>query len=232
MMIGRRVITALFTSEPMATLAVPVLHAIQCTDIMIAKLLLPHAMYRAMLAHARAQYPNEACGLLRGKHGRVTGFLPAKNVSPTPRTDFEVDAESLLRALRWEDEGSELIAIFHSHPTSPAYPSLVDAARAFYPDSVYLILSLLQPDDPQLKGYFLRPEAIFKDNQAEILRRDIPFQQVRPDVWGYHLDPAIDLEALPSLTTAKGADFYLVYDHPLGPIRLIHIQPVDILLQL
>ncbi len=199
---------------------------------MNAKLLLPHAMYQAMLVHARAQYPNEACGLVRGRHGRVTGFLPAKNVASTPRTDFEVDAESLLRALNWEDEGSELIAIFHSHPTSPAYPSMVDAARAFYPDSVYLILSLLQPDDPQLKGYYLRPEAVFQGNQAQVLRREIPFRQVRPDVWGYHLDPTMDIESLPPLTTAKGADFYLVYDQPSGPIRLIHIQPVDILLQL
>ena len=184
-----------------------------------------------MIAHARAQYPEEACGLLRGRAGRVTGFLPARNVSPTPRSDYEVDAETLLRALSWEDEGDDLIAIFHSHPASPAYPSLIDAAKAFYPDSVYLILSLRDPGVPELKGYFLRPEAIFRGEQAAILRREIPFQQARPGLWGYRLASTEPKTPLLAPRARPEADLYLVYDRPDGPIRLIAVQPVDILLR-
>jgi len=194
---------------------------------MPARLILPQSIYRALLAHARAQFPYEACGLLRGRAGQVTDFLPARNISSTPHSDYEVDAETLLRALSWEDEGDELIAIFHSHPTSPAYPSPVDAAKAFYPDSVYLILSLQRVDAPELMGYFLRPGAIFRGEQADMLRRDIPFRQVRPGLWSYHLSSA---ETLPQLQTGAGMDRFLIYDQPAGPIRLIVVQPVEILL--
>ena len=198
---------------------------------MPARLLLSQSIYQALITHARAQLPHEACGLLRGREEQVTGFLPARNVSPTPRSDYEVDAETLLRALSWEDEGDELIAIFHSHPTSPAFPSLIDAARAFYPDSVYLILSLQRPHDPELKGYFLRPEAIFRGEQADALRQETPFLQVRPGLWGYRLTSSKEPPSLPRLRTRADADLFLVYDRPTGPIRLITVQPVEILLQ-
>ena len=187
------------------------------------RLLLPKSIYQALVAHARAQYPNEACGLLRGRAGRVSGFLPARNIAPNPRSDYEVDPESLLRALRWEDEGDELIAIFHSHPTSPPYPSLVDAARAFYPDSVYLILSLQQPGHPELRGFHLRPEALFAPSQARALRQDIPFEQVRPGLWAYRIPTEGDEDG-------RGEDVCLVYDREDGPIRLIHIQPVSLIM--
>jgi proteasome lid subunit RPN8/RPN11 len=154
---------------------------------MADRLLIPHSIYQALIAHARAQFPNEACGLLRGRGERVMGFLPARNVSATPRTDYEVDPETLLRALSWEDEGDELIAIFHSHPASPPYPSLIDVARAHYPDSVYLILSLQRPDAPELRGYHIRPETIWRGPQADALRQQLPFLQVRPGLWAHRL---------------------------------------------
>ena len=156
----------------------------------------------------------------------VRGFLPARNVAPTPRTDYEVDPQSLFRALSWEDEGDELIAIFHSHPASPSYPSMIDVARAHYPDSVYLILSLANPESPVLKGFRILPETIFPRQRARALRKGIPFQQVRPGLWAYRIPPD-------SADAGKGdEDFYLVFDQPDGPIRLMLVRPVDILLQL
>ncbi len=199
--------------------------------VITSPLLLPHAIYQAMLAHARAQYPNEACGLLRGRAGRVIEFLPAQNVSPTPRTDYEVDAATLLRALDWEDEGDELIAIFHSHPVSPAYPSMVDVAKATYPDSVYLILSLQRPTDPELKGYRLQPEVILHGEEAASLRTQLPFIQVRPGLWGFRLATSEKTSNFREMVARPEADMYLVYDHPQGPIRLVAIHPVEILLQ-
>ena len=199
-------------------------------------LILPQSIYFAMLAHARSEYPREACGLLRGREGRVTGFLAARNVAQAPHRDYEVDAESLLRALTWEDEGDELIAIYHSHPTSPAYPSAVDAGRAFYPDSVYLILSLQEREAPQLQGYFLRPEAIFRDERARELAQKMPFEQVRPGLWSYYL-PADATQARAFRDgRAEGVAFYLIFEDNVGRpspvVRLISVQPATISVQL
>ncbi len=189
---------------------------------MLSSLILPHTLYQALVAHAQAQWPQEACGLLRGRAGRATEFLPARNVAPHPRTDYQVDPQTLLQALDWEDQGDELIAIFHSHPTSPPIPSPVDVAQALYPDSVYLILSLQNRDQPHLQGYFFRPEAILIGPTAQALRQALPFQQVRTGLWAYPLDTS-EPRPFPS--------HYLTYQDPTGPIRLMHIQPVEVLIR-
>ena len=198
-------------------------------------LILPQSIYFAMLAHARSEYPREACGLLRGREGRVTGFLAAHNVAQTPYQDYEVDAESLLRALTWEDEGDELIAIYHSHPTSPAYPSAVDAGRAFYPDSVYLILSLQNRDAPQLQGYFLRSEAIFRDDHARKMIQEMPFLQVRPGLWTQYLPPDAPQARAFRDVPSHGVAFYLIFEDNVGRqsqvVRLISVQPVPLSVQ-
>ena len=185
-------------------------------------LTIPHTLYQALVAHARSQLPLEACGLLRGREGRVTGFLPAQNIAATPRTDYQVDPESLLRALSWEDEGDELMAIFHSHPSSPPRPSLVDVARALYPDSVYLILSFQDPTHPQLQGFTIRPEGLFRGAEANALRQGLPFQEVRPGLWGYAI------ESEDETVSSSEESLFLVYDHPDGPVRLMHVRPVTL----
>ncbi len=202
----------------------------------MAHLTLPESIYQAMLAHARADFPNEACGLLRGREGLVVEILTARNISSTPRSDYEVDPETLLRALAWEDEGDALIAIYHSHPASPAYPSAVDAAKAFYPDSVYLILSLQNPHAPQLAGFFLRPEIILRGNAAAKLLREMVFTQVRPGLRSLYLPSEHPrLEGLPDDTPSQVA-FYLIFDendsHPSPIVRLISVQPVTLTIQL
>jgi len=200
------------------------------------RLVLPHALYQSMLAHARSDAPREACGLLRGRNGRARDLLPARNVAADPRRDYLVDAQSLLRALDWEEDGDELIAIYHSHPVSSAYPSVVDAANAFYPDSVYLILSLLQADAPELRGFYLRPEATFQGRKAETLLSEMPFQQARSGLWGFHLLPDALLPGVEPRAVAADATFYLVFDEESGrqppPVRLISVQPVTIIIQL
>ncbi len=201
-----------------------------------SRLILPHTLHRAIVAHARAEYPNEACGLLRGRNDRVLDILPARNVAADPRRDYQVDAQNLLRALRWEDRGDELIAIYHSHPSSPAYPSAVDAANAFYPDSVYLILSLQRPDAPELRGFYLRPEALFQGETAAVFLRDIPFEQVRPGLWAFHLASDAALPALEPRPLSAGIAFYLLFDENSGrqppPVRLISVLPVALTIQL
>lgn len=203
---------------------------------MSAQLILSHSFYQAITAHARSDYPEEACGLLRGRDGCVSDILPARNVASNPHQDYQVDAQSLLQALRWEDEGDELVAIYHSHPTTPAYPSAVDAANAFYPDSVYLILSLQHPHAPELRGFYLRPEAVFQGEAAESFLRDIPFELVRSGLWSFHLAADAVWSSPEPRPLAAGIAFYLVFDENSGrqppPVRLISVKPVALAIQL
>jgi proteasome lid subunit RPN8/RPN11 len=96
-----------------------------------------------LIAHARDELPNEACGLLSGPAGaaRVTRYHRARNALASP-TAFDLHPEDLVRILyRIEEAGEELTAIFHSHPRKEAVPSSTDIRHASY-DVPYVVLSL------------------------------------------------------------------------------------------
>jgi proteasome lid subunit RPN8/RPN11 len=105
-------------------------------------LTIPPTMAESLLSHARSELPNEACGLLSGQDaGHATAFHPARNAEASPYA-YEVHPEDLVRiVLGIEDAGEELVAVFHSHPRSPAVPSVNDLRNATYP-VVYLLASL------------------------------------------------------------------------------------------
>ena len=95
----------------------------------------------ALLLHARAQPALESCGLLAGRDSIITNFYPAQNASPTPPTNYEIAPEDLFRILREiRDSHLQLRGIYHSHPTTENAPSPTDIARAYYPDSAYIIV--------------------------------------------------------------------------------------------
>ncbi len=121
-------------------------------------LILPHAIYAEILAHARDGAPEEICGVISGRDGVASELVRARNEASDRIMDYWVDDQTLLRQFDFEDRGESMIAIYHSHPVDPAYPSATDARNAYYPDSVYLICSLLQPDRPVLRGYLLIQE--------------------------------------------------------------------------
>ena len=83
---------------------------------------LPRALADEMVAHARSELPNEACGILGGARGRAAHVPPARNADASPYR-YSVDADDLLRiALAIDEAGDEVAAIYHSHTMSPAYP--------------------------------------------------------------------------------------------------------------
>ena len=111
-------------------------------------LTIPSAVADALLAHARAELPNEACGLLGGDLalGRATTFHPARNAEASPLR-YNVHPDDLVRIVyAIEDDGQDLVAIFHSHTRSPAIPSATDRRTAQYPDAYYLLATLADPD--------------------------------------------------------------------------------------
>ncbi len=92
--------------------------------------------------------------MLAGVAGRVTRILPAANVAENPAVEYLMDPHDQLRHFRTiEEQGLELLGIYHSHPTSPAYPSLTDLSMACYPEAVYVIVSLMKSDAPTLRAF-------------------------------------------------------------------------------
>lgn len=117
-----------------------------------APLRLPEAFVAAIVAQARHDAPREACGLIAGLAGSAVRWYPLANVDPSP-SRYLISPAALYAVLREIDErGWDLLAIYHSHTRSAAYPSAADIRLAFYPDSYYLIVSLLTTE-PDLRAY-------------------------------------------------------------------------------
>ena len=111
-------------------------------------LTLPAGLARAMLDHARAELPNEACGLVSGtlQSGRALGFHPARN-SERSALRYTVHPDDLLRiTLGIEAAGRDLIGIFHSHTHTPAVPSETDLRVSMYPEPSYVLATLAVPN--------------------------------------------------------------------------------------
>lgn len=115
---------------------------------------LPPAIRDAMIEHARAEYPDEMCGLVIGDRPAADGGValrwePARNRAASPYR-YELDPDDLLRlTLAVEDADEVFWAIAHSHVRSPAVPSATDLGLAFYPDALYLLVSLSESEaDP------------------------------------------------------------------------------------
>ncbi len=109
----------------------------------------------AIIAHARAEYPNEACGLLGGRGGRVERVYPTRNALNSP-VRYRVAEEDLLAALLDMEArgwGPDPLGIYHSHPHGPETPSATDVAESFYPDSIYLIVSHVARERPVIRAF-------------------------------------------------------------------------------
>lgn len=114
---------------------------------------LDRATYDAIIAHAHSDFPYEVCGLLAGEDGELRAHYPIPN-SARSMTYYNMEPQALLRAMNEiDDRGWDLLAIYHSHTHTEAYPSPTDIELAFYPEAVYLIVSLQSPDEPAVRGF-------------------------------------------------------------------------------
>ncbi|MGH2759788.1 MAG: Mov34/MPN/PAD-1 family protein [Actinomycetota bacterium] len=114
---------------------------------------IPKGFADAIIDQARSEHPNEACGLLAGTNGEATKLYRMANAERSP-VIYRMDPAEQLRVFNdIEDQGLELVAIYHSHTRSPAYPSATDVQLAYYPEAVYLIVSLRDADSPALRGF-------------------------------------------------------------------------------
>jgi proteasome lid subunit RPN8/RPN11 len=126
-----------------------------------------------IVEHAQSGYPDEVCGLVAGRGDVATAAYPGRNISPTPAVTYELDHDTLTRMIDFEAAGLELVAIYHSHPRGPEIPSPTDIAHAYYPESVYLIVSLATPDRPMVRGFritneWVREIAFKREDQGDV----------------------------------------------------------------
>lgn len=133
---------------------------------------LPTTLVKEMLEHARQEYPNECCGVLAGRLGRVERMYRGVNADLSPYT-YRLDPQDQLRIFREIDaEGLELLGIYHSHTQSPAYPSRTDVVKAYYPDAIYVIVSVqngaVPEAHPAVRAFRIRDGAITEEELVEV----------------------------------------------------------------
>jgi len=112
-------------------------------------------LYEEIVAHARAEAPNECCGMVAARDGEAVKVYRATNAAASPLR-YEIDgAEQFRIQTEIEDADLDLGAIYHSHTRTEPYPSQTDVNLAFYPESLYLIVGLAG-GEPELRAYTIR----------------------------------------------------------------------------
>ncbi len=116
-----------------------------------------------MIAHAREEDPNECCGIIAGSNGRVAKLFRANNSDKSP-VRYNVDPKDLLRIDQdLRDNNWDWLGIYHSHTHTQAYPSPTDVSLAFYPDSLYFIISLIDKQNPVIRAFHIVDEQISEE---------------------------------------------------------------------
>ena len=102
---------------------------------------LPRVMLDQVIAHARRDHPDEACGVIAGREGAATRVVEMDNAERSP-TFYRFDAVEQLRVWRSMDDADEVpFVIYHSHTATEAHPSRTDISLASEPDAHYLLVS-------------------------------------------------------------------------------------------
>jgi proteasome lid subunit RPN8/RPN11 len=129
---------------------------------------IPREHVDAMVRHAREEFPNEACGMLASRNGVVVHTYTMRNADASP-VSYRIDPQEQLRVMmEIDDRDWDLGAIFHSHTRTRAYPSPTDIRLAFYPDTLYIIISLADPAAPEVRGYRIADSEI-SEEEIEIV---------------------------------------------------------------
>jgi proteasome lid subunit RPN8/RPN11 len=128
---------------------------------------IPRHIIESIIAQAKNELPNEACGLLTGSENTVQRQYPLTNVDHSPE-HFSFDPREQFQVLKSaRAEGLKIIANYHSHPATPARPSEEDKRLAYDPNISYLIVSLAG-EEPVVKAFSLE-EGDLVPNQIEIV---------------------------------------------------------------
>jgi proteasome lid subunit RPN8/RPN11 len=118
---------------------------------------------KEIVEHGLREFPNECCGVIASEAGVPVKVYAMANADASPVT-YRLDGREQLHVFEELDErGWDLWAIYHSHTHSEAYPSEKDVRLAFYPDARYLVLSLLDREEPVLRSFSIVDAAITEE---------------------------------------------------------------------
>jgi proteasome lid subunit RPN8/RPN11 len=116
---------------------------------------IPRALYEDMVDHARAEAPNECCGMIAAQDGKLVQLYRMRNAAASPlryEMDPQEQYEVEYRAI--DGAGREVGVIYHSHTRTAPYPSQTDINLAFHPEAVYVIVGL--KGEVEVRGYTIR----------------------------------------------------------------------------
>jgi len=117
---------------------------------------IPRSLLDEMIAHARADAPNECCGMVASRDGVAVAVHRATNVAASPLR-YEIDGMEQYRIQsEIEDAGLDLGAIYHSHTRSAPEPSQTDVNLAFYPEALYVIVGVKDPDVDDVRAWEIK----------------------------------------------------------------------------
>jgi len=106
-----------------------------------------------LIEHSKREAPYEACGILAGKKGKVEKVYQTTNTDKSSKTFF-MDPEEQLKIMKEiRDSGQELVGIYHSHIETEAHPSAHDVELAYYPEASYIIVSIKNKDNPEIRAF-------------------------------------------------------------------------------
>jgi len=119
-----------------------------------------------IISHARADHPDEACGVIAGPAGTDTPrrFIPMLNAERSP-TFYRFDSLEQLRVWReMDDRDEEPVVIYHSHTATEAYPSRTDISYASEPDAHYVLVSTRDPDQAEFRSFRIVDGAVTEED--------------------------------------------------------------------
>ncbi len=120
----------------------------------------PRSIVDALIEHAREDAPDECCGIVASQDGRAVKVFRATNAEASP-VRYSLDPrEQYDITMEIERNGWELGVIYHSHTRSPAYPSQTDVNLAFWPEALYVIVGVMDPQQPEVKAYRIAEQQI------------------------------------------------------------------------
>ncbi len=113
-----------------------------------------------IIAHARAGAPEEVCGLILGRDGSARGVYRVPNAARAPRVTYRMHPQTQVLLFDFADRrGWDLLGIYHSHPGGPETPSATDIAQSYYPEAVYIIVSLAT-EPPSVRAFRIQGEQV------------------------------------------------------------------------
>jgi proteasome lid subunit RPN8/RPN11 len=143
------------------------------------------ALLQAIVAHARRDHPDEACGIVAGRAGsdRPTRHIPMDNAERSS-TFYRFDSMEQLRVWREMDERDEQpIVIYHSHTATEAYPSRTDIALAGEPEAHYLLVSTRHHDTTEIRSYRIA-DATVTEEPVQVVNGNVDPHAVQSYMFG------------------------------------------------